>query len=66
MDEGRIAFISVGWLGPDDDMPVVVSLGEMRKHCRPERVDELVGDLVMLCSDVEKRRGATPGLHAVE
>lgn len=66
MDEGRIAFISVGWVGPGDEMPVVVSLEEMRKHCRPERVDEIVGDLMMLCSDVERRRGATPRLHAVE
>jgi hypothetical protein len=33
-----------------------VMLGALRKHCRAERVDDLLDDLVMLVEDVEAAR----------
>jgi hypothetical protein len=35
---------------------MTVDLESMRTHCRPERVDDLVDDLLMLCEDVQARR----------
>jgi hypothetical protein len=43
-------FISVGYL--DNGEEVVVSLDQIRQHCRAERVDELLADLGVLCQDV--------------
>ena len=33
-----------------------VTLDEMRRHCRPERVEDLLDDLVVLCEDVIEGR----------
>jgi hypothetical protein len=33
-----------------------ISLTAMRKHCRPERVEDLLDDLAVLCSDVQEAR----------
>jgi hypothetical protein len=49
--EPRITFISVGWTSADGRQ-TVISLPEMRKHCRPERVEDLLDDLTVLCEDV--------------
>lgn len=34
-----------------------IGLDEMRRHCRPERIEDLLDDLVVLCEDV------VDGLH---
>ena len=34
-----------------------ITLDEMRRHCRPERIEDLLDDLVVLCEDV------ADGLH---
>ena len=33
-----------------------ITLEDMRRHCRPERVEDLLDDLVVLCEDVADRR----------
>jgi hypothetical protein len=33
-----------------------ITLDEMRRHCRPERVEDLLDDLVVLCEDVIDER----------
>ena len=43
-------FISVGYLANGQE--VTISLEAMRQHCRPERVEEVLDDLAMLCEDV--------------
>ena len=56
MDAGsRITFISVGWTTPSGRVKVI-DLDAMRKHCRSERVEDLLEDLALLCEDVEARR----------
>jgi hypothetical protein len=36
-----------------------INLTAMRRHCRPERVDDLLDDLQVLCEDIqESREGA--------
>jgi hypothetical protein len=35
---------------------VTVNLESIRTHCRPERVEDLIDDLLMLCEDVQARR----------
>lgn len=37
----------------DDGKEKVISLDVMRRHCRPERVEDLLGDLAYMCEDVE-------------
>jgi hypothetical protein len=58
------SFISVGYV--TDGREVTVSLEAMRRHCRPDRVDELLADLAMLCDDVvDSWHGSEPGCPAV-
>jgi hypothetical protein len=62
--EGEISYVTVGWTidTPEGPKQAVISLESMRKHCRAERVD----DLLMLCQDVqdawdgEGSRGGAP------
>jgi hypothetical protein len=42
---------------PDSPQHVTVNLESMRTHCRPKRVEDLIGDLVILCQDVQARAG---------
>jgi hypothetical protein len=51
----RITFISVGWTTPSGRVKVI-DLDAMRRHCRSERVEDLLEDLTLLCEDVEARR----------
>jgi hypothetical protein len=52
---GEITYVTVGWTVDTDDGPqqAVISLESMRKHCRAERVEDLVDDLTLLCQDVQ-------------
>jgi hypothetical protein len=45
---------------PGNLQPFLVGLADMRKHCRVERVEDLLDDLLMLCEDIEAAR-ETPG-----
>lgn len=68
MPEGEITYVTVGWTvdTPEGPQQAVVSLESMRKHCRQERVDDLLDDLHLLCKDVqdawdaERGRGGIP------
>jgi hypothetical protein len=53
--EGRIIHIAVGVTIETDDGPqkTAITLGDMRRHCRPERVDDLLDDLTLLIADVQ-------------
>jgi len=43
-----------------------ITLEQMRRHCRPERVEDLLDDLVVLCEDVaDRRRPEDRGLSLV-
>jgi hypothetical protein len=59
---GRIEYVSVGWTTDTDDGPqmTVISLTELRRHCRRERVEDLIDDLVVLCADVQDARDGVP------
>jgi hypothetical protein len=41
---------------PGDLQPVLIGLPELRKHCRAERVDDLIDDLAILVEDIEAAR----------
>jgi hypothetical protein len=58
MTAGRIQYVTVGWNVDTDDGPqmTVISLADFRWHCRRERVDDLIDDLVVLCEDVQGGR----------
>jgi hypothetical protein len=67
MPDGEITYIKVGWTvdTPEGPQQAVISLESMRKHCRAERVEDLLDDLQVLCRDVQdawdgqgSRRGA--------
>ena len=55
---GRITRISVTYTVNTDAGPrhTFHTLQAMRKHARPERVDELVEDLTLICEDLLARR----------
>jgi hypothetical protein len=55
---GRITRISVTYTINTDTGPrhTLHSLEAMRQHARPERVDELVDDLTLICEDLLTRR----------
>jgi hypothetical protein len=52
--------IQVGFTVDTDGGPErkLVTLANIRKHCRPERVDEMLEDMTLLCEDVEGAGGA--------
>ena len=48
----RITFVSVGWTSANgEDMTIGLVL--LEKHCRPGRVEDLLGDLAYMCEDIE-------------
>ncbi len=55
---GRINQVVVSWTvnTPDGPRSKAIDLETMRRHCRPERVDDLLDDLQVLCGDVEDGR----------
>jgi hypothetical protein len=64
---GRVTRISVTYTVNTDAGPrhTFHSLQAMRKHARPERVEELVEDLTLICEDLLARRPQpTTGLPA--
>jgi hypothetical protein len=64
---GRIPAITVAYEGDGPDDPVLITLADMHEHCRPERVADLIDDLVMLCEDVQAaRQPARPVLPATQ
>jgi hypothetical protein len=56
--EGQVVGVQVEYLIENSDGPqrVMVNLESIRTHCRPERVDDLIDDLVLLCQDVRAKR----------
>ena len=72
MPEGRVAYVSVGWTTetPDGPQTTVISIESMQKHCRAERVADLIDDLTLLCQDVQDgwdagERRSAPQLRSV-
>lgn len=55
--------IEVGYTVDTDEGPqeTRISLTDLRRHCRSERVDDLIDDLLVLCEDVQ---GARDGVAA--
>jgi hypothetical protein len=53
---GRIVAITVAYEdgGPED--PTLIGLADMREHCRAERIEDLLDDLLILCEDVQAGR----------
>ena len=58
----RILAVTVAYESdaPGDLQPTLISLPELRQHCRAERVEDLIEDLGMLVEDVQAARVA-PG-----
>jgi hypothetical protein len=58
--EGTITRVSVTITVDTDDGPrhLLYGLKAMRRHARPERIDDLLDDLAMICEDVQKARDA--------
>jgi hypothetical protein len=54
----RIVAVTVAYESdmPGDVQPVLIGLAELRKHCRAERVDDLIEDLEMLVDDAQAVR----------
>ena len=52
--------VEVGYTIDTDTGPEhkLVTLPALRKHCRPERVDDLLDDLTVLIEDVQDARDA--------
>ena len=57
---GRINQVVVSWTvdTPDGPRSRAIDLEVMRRHCRAERVDDLLDDLQVLCEDVQDGRDA--------
>jgi hypothetical protein len=57
---GSIVGVSVGWAVDASGSPrqITVDLEAIRKCCRPERVDELLADLALICQDVQTAQDA--------
>ena len=58
----RILAVTVAYESdtPGDLQPTLIGLPELRRHCRSERVEDLIEDLGMLVEDVQAARVA-PG-----
>jgi len=54
----RIDRIEVGYTVDTGEGPQQMTIGlpDLRWHCRRERVDDLIDDLVVLCEDVQSAR----------
>ena len=57
--DGKIVPISVGVTieTPDGPQKTMISLSEIRRRCRRERVEDLLDDLSLLIADVQRARG---------
>ncbi len=57
---GKIVAVVVGWTieTPDGPRKSAIDLATMRRHCRAERVEDLLDDLALLCQDVQDAREA--------
>jgi len=56
---GEVIAVSVDYVPVTPDGPqraMTIDLRTMRTHCRPERIEDLVDDLAMLCGDVLAKR----------
>ena len=55
---GQVVDVQVEYVidTPDGPKRVTVNLESMHTHCRAERVEDLVEDLLMLCEDVQASR----------
>jgi len=55
---GRIAHVSIGWALDSDEGPqqTLITLADFQRHCRTERVEDLLDDLQVLCEDVQEAR----------
>ena len=55
---GKIENVVIGWTveTPDGRQSVAIDLETLRRHCRRERVEDLLDDLQMLCEDVQDAR----------
>jgi len=58
--EGTITRISVTVTVDTDNGPkhMLYGLEAMRRHARPERLEDLLDDLEVICEDVQKARDA--------
>lgn len=56
--QGKVVAVSIGWTvgTPDGPRRSLISLADLRRHCRSERVEDLLDDLTILCSDVQDAR----------
>lgn len=54
----RVVAVSVDLLAdaPDGPRRMTIDLAAMVRHCRRERVEDLLEDLTLLCEDVQARR----------
>jgi hypothetical protein len=50
---GEVVGIQVDYLtaGPEGPKRTTVDLAAIHRHCRPERVEELLEDLALVCAD---------------
>jgi hypothetical protein len=57
---GKIENVVIGWTvdTPAGPRSVAIDLETLRRHCRRERVDDLLDDLQILCEDVQDARNA--------
>ena len=68
---GRIDNVVVSWITETSDGPRsrAIDLESFRRHCRRERVEDLLDDLQLLCEDVLARRNpedsGRPGLAVI-
>jgi hypothetical protein len=55
---GKIENVVIGWTieTPDGQRSAAIDLETLRRHCRRERVEDLLDDLQMLCEDVQNAR----------
>ena len=56
--EGQVVRVRIECLMGTSDGPqrMRVNLESIRAYCRPERVEDLIDDLLMLCEDVQAGR----------
>jgi hypothetical protein len=54
----KIERVQVG-IATDDGQRALVTLPAMIKHCRKERVEDLLEDLTLICEDVQSARQGT-------
>jgi hypothetical protein len=55
----KIERVQIG-IATDDGQRALVTLPAMKKHCRKERVEDLLEDLTLICEDVQRARRGTP------